>query len=158
MNMELLLVIGLSVAALSIGLVAGIVFAFSAFIMRAFDRLPVQVAVASMNSINLVILKSAFMPLFLGSIVLALLLMLISSVHPNAHWIYWAGGFYLLGGIACTGLFNVPLNQQLQGANSESEERLWKRYMRYWTRWNHVRVGSCVISSGLFIVALLKLH
>ena len=50
------------IAAVSAGLMAGIYFAFSGFIMRSLDRRDAANAVEVMNTINEVILRSWFMP------------------------------------------------------------------------------------------------
>jgi uncharacterized membrane protein len=55
---------------------AGVYFALSDFIMRSLDRLDAANAVEAMNTINEVILRSWFMPLFFGTSLLYLLLIL----------------------------------------------------------------------------------
>ena len=57
--MEDLLFILTLLAALGSGLVAGIFFAFSAFIMSALGRVAAQCGIAAMQSINVTVLKSA---------------------------------------------------------------------------------------------------
>ena len=53
-------------AALGCALLGGVYFAFSAFVMRSL-RDAGHAGTVAMNSINRVILRSAFMPLFLGT-------------------------------------------------------------------------------------------
>ena len=65
------------IMALCSGLMAGTYFAFSGFLMRSLASLGTAQAVAAMNTINSIILKSAFMPLFFGSTVIDL------AVMPN---------------------------------------------------------------------------
>ena len=45
------------VSALGCGLVAGIFFAFSAFMMKALSRLPPEEGIAAMQSINVAVLN-----------------------------------------------------------------------------------------------------
>ena len=55
--------------ALGCGLMAGVYFAFSTFIMTALGRLDQAASIAAMNAINVDIVRSLFMPLFLGTTV-----------------------------------------------------------------------------------------
>ncbi len=54
------------IAALGCGLVAGIVFAFSTFVMKALSRLPGGWRIAGMQSINVAVLNRWFMTTFFG--------------------------------------------------------------------------------------------
>ncbi|UTW04798.1 DUF1772 domain-containing protein [Amphritea atlantica] len=141
-------------AAISTGLMAGIYFAFSMFVMTALQALPYPMGIAAMNSINRVIIKSAFIPLFFGSSGLALLLILFaSSVSP---WVPSAGGVYLLGMLACTIVFNVPLNNQLRDMATDNSSQVWQHYLIYWTRWNHIRTLSSLTACLLYLLALTQ--
>jgi len=53
--------------ALGAGLVAGIFFAFSAFVMTALGRLPAPKGIAAMQSINVAVLNPAFFSVFFGT-------------------------------------------------------------------------------------------
>ena len=59
-------------AALGAGLVAGIFFAFSAFIMAALKRLPPEGGISAMQSINVAVLNPVFFFVFFGTAVAAL--------------------------------------------------------------------------------------
>ena len=145
---------------LSAGIMAGVYFVFSAFAMKALDEAGPGLAADVMNRINRVILASAFMPLFFGSTLILLLLLIagvVSGGDPRAPWLIGTGALYCLGMFLCTVGFNVPLNHQLQAVGGESAPQetadLWRRYVRIWTRWNHVRT----VSSGLTCAACLGL-
>ena len=56
-------------SALGCGVMAGVYFAFSTFIMTSLDRLDQTAGIAAMNAINVDIVRSLFMPLFLGTTV-----------------------------------------------------------------------------------------
>ena len=144
------------VAALGSGLMAGIYFAFSTFIMRAFGRLETTQSVAAMNAINETILKSLFMPLFFGTTILSVILMIVALVNwgaPDSGLMLVAGLLYFIGLFVCTAAFNVPLNHQLAGLNEDSTNaaELWHRYLRTWTGWNHLRTVSSLVTCGLCI-------
>jgi uncharacterized membrane protein len=64
---------------------------------------------------------------------------------------------YVLGMFVVTMLRNVPLNGALQAAEPSTAEAAttWARYLRQWTRWNHVRTVASTVASALFIFALV---
>ncbi len=137
-------------AALSSGLMAGVYFAFSGFIMKALDKIETAQSVAAMNAINEVILRSMFMPVFFGSSIISFLLVVVAFV-------YWgeagAGMIYFAGMFVCTLVFNVPLNNALAkpGPDSNNTQQMWSRYLRTWTNWNHLRTVSSLITCALCI-------
>ena len=143
-------------AAVGSGLMAGIYFAFSAFIMRALDRLDTTQSIAAMNAINEVITRSWFMPLFFGTTIVSVVLMIVALVNwgdPDSGPLLIAGALYFIGMFVCTVVFNVPLNNLLAGLNEDSThaEDVWSRYLITWTRWNHIRTVSSLVTSGLCI-------
>ena len=52
---------------LGCGLVAGVFFAFSTFVMRALERRPAPEAIAAMQSINVAVLNPWFLGVFVGT-------------------------------------------------------------------------------------------
>src|SRR5262245_39759020 len=60
------------IAALGSGLMAGLFFAFSSFIMAALAKLPAEQGIAAMNSINVTILNATFGLVFFGTTLLCL--------------------------------------------------------------------------------------
>jgi uncharacterized membrane protein len=143
--------------ALGCGLLAGLYFAFSVFIMTALDRLGPAAGAAAMNSINVVILRSLFMPIFLLTSLVSLLLAIIGVARwggPQSTLLIVGGLVYSLGMFVVTMVFNVPLNNRLQRTQPGEVERNWRRYLVSWARWNHVRTLSSLVASALFIAAL----
>ena len=143
-------------AALSSGLMAGVYFAFSGFIMKAFSKIETAQSVAAMNSINEVILRSLFMPVFFGSSIISFLLVVVAFVYwgeTDAGLTLIAGMVYFVGMFACTVVFNVPLNNALArvGADSDNAQQIWSRYLSTWTKWNHLRTVSSLITCALCI-------
>ncbi len=130
--------------ALCAGLMAGIYAAFSAFIMRSFATLDTADAIAAMNAINTVILRSSFMPLFVGSTLIALLLILVGLWQwgePGANEAFSGGLIYLFGMFIVTAAGNVRLNNALAKVAGDDEEavQVWLDYRKRWTRWNTLR-------------------
>jgi uncharacterized membrane protein len=143
--------------ALGCGLLAGLYFAFSVFIMSALDRLGPAAGAAAMNAINSVILRSLFMPVFLLSSLASLVLAAIGVLRwgePGAGLLIAGGLCYFVGMFVVTMAFNVPLNNLLQSSQAGNVEAHWKRYVVSWTRWNHVRTLASLLASALFIAAL----
>jgi uncharacterized membrane protein len=142
--------------ALGCGLMAGLYFAFSTFVMNALANLGAAAGAAAMNSINASILRSLFMPLFMLTSVGSLLLAALGALNwqrPGA-WLWVAGGItYFAGMFLVTLIFNVPLNNRL-AANGPVDE-VWRQYLVSWTRWNHVRTLSSLAATALFIAALV---
>jgi uncharacterized membrane protein len=146
--------------ALGCGLLGGLYFAFSAFIMTALQRVG-HSGVAAMNSINAVILRSMFMPFFLGTTIASVALIAAGALAietPRGRFMLFGGVLYAAGMFAVTMFFNVPLNNALAavGAESRTGTAIWQDYLKRWTRWNHVRTLSCVIASALFILAIAQ--
>jgi hypothetical protein len=71
-------------------------------------------------------------------------------------WLLAGSLFYLVGIIAVTIIFNVPLNDALAAAGADTPEgaALWTRYLTEWTAWNHVRTVSGIAALACFIMAL----
>jgi uncharacterized membrane protein len=148
-------------AAIGCGVMAGIYFAFSFFIMAALRRAGPAVGIAAMNSINMVILRSLFMPLFWGTTLASAALAVIALSGWNAiaaRTMFAGSAVYVLGMFVCTIVCNVPLNNALQAVDAGSDASLsvWQRYLTQWTRWNHVRTVACAIACVLFIWALVE--
>ena len=138
-------------AALSSGLMAGIYFTFSGFIMQAFSKIDEAHAIAAMNSINKVIVRSLFLPLFFGSSIVSLLLIVVAFVYwdeAGALLTLIAGAVYFFGMFVCTMLFNVPLNNSLAELekNGDNAHKVWSHYLKVWTNWNHLRTVCSLVT------------
>ena len=146
-------------SALGCGLMAGVYFAFSTFIMTALGRLDQAAGIAAMNAINVDIVRSLFMPLFLGTTMAGAALVLMAMLRlsePGAVSMIAGGGLYVIGMFVVTIAFNVPLNNALAAAQpSAPEARLvWANYLKDWVFWNHVRTVASLVASALFVAAL----
>lgn len=147
-------------AAIGAGLMAGVYFAFSAFVMTALARLPAAEGMGAMQSINRVILRSLFMPLFFATTIASLALAVVAVFRwsePGAVAMLAGGVTYVVGMFLCTAVCNVPLNNALDAvdrANAEAGD-VWSHYLKVWTRWNHVRTLACTVACGLFVAAIV---
>lgn len=78
------------VAALGSGLVAGIFFAFSNFVMKALARVPPAQGISAMRSINVVVLNRWFFAVFFGTAACCLALTITSLIRwqrPGASYL-----------------------------------------------------------------------
>lgn len=132
--------------------VAGVLFAFSTFVMRALADLPPMHGVAAMQHINVRVLNPLFMGVFVGTAVLAG----ICIVAGFSAWgaarstlLFTAGGCYLVGAFGVTVLFNVPRNERLAALEPESDAAAayWPVYVREWLLWNHVRTLAALVAA-----------
>jgi uncharacterized membrane protein len=139
--------------ALASGLLGGVFFAFSSFIMKALSRLPAAHGVAVMNAINVTIVKSPFIPVFLATTVASVSVGAVCVFRPGqgggAMLIVAACALVFAGMFVATLAFNVPLNDALA-----ADASVWARYLKQWTFWNHVRTVATLVACGLFIAAL----
>jgi uncharacterized membrane protein len=147
-------------AALGSGMMAGLFFAFSAFIMQAFAKRPAPVGIAAMQSINETILKPVFFLVFFGTAVLGAVLAILAAISwsdAGAGWRLAGGLLYLVGSIGITMRCNVPLNNRLMNVAADSAEgaTFWSHYLKVWTQWNHVRTVGCIAAAACFILGMV---
>ncbi|WP_342241607.1 anthrone oxygenase family protein [Inquilinus sp. OTU3971] len=145
-------------SALGSGLVGGIFFAFSTFVMGALARLPAPQGIAAMQSINIVVINPVFMAAFMGTAVLCLIVAagaLFGWSGPRPTLVLAGALFYLVGNIVVTMTGNVPLNDALAAVDPASAEgaAVWARYLSTWTTWNHVRTATGLAAAACFILA-----
>lgn len=146
-------------SALGCGLIAGVFFAFSTFVMRALARLPAAQGITAMQSINITVINPWFMTVFLGTAVTCILIIIFSLLkwhYPDAVYLLIGSLLYLIGTFLVTIAFNVPLNQALATVNPDSIEgaNLWAKYLNNWTFWNHIRTVAALAGAVTFTLAL----
>lgn len=148
-------------AILGTGMIAGTFFVFSVAIMSAFRRLPANEGMAAMQSINVVIQNPIFLGVFMGSALISLVLVVFSMwswATSQPYYILAGATLYVIGSFMVTVVFNVPLNNALDAADSTtaSGREIWANYLTTWTFWNHVRTVASILSTAAFGLALLK--
>ncbi|MEN3974996.1 anthrone oxygenase family protein [Emcibacter sp. SYSU 3D8] len=146
------------VAAMGCGIVGGIFYAFSSFVMRALGRLPAEQGAAAMKAINVAVINPVFMLAFMGTalVCLALAGLSLPVLDGLAGKAALAGSLlYLFGCFGVTMVFNVPLNNALARAAPDREAPLWARYLKVWTAWNTVRTVASSAAAALLVAALM---
>jgi uncharacterized membrane protein len=146
-------------AALGCGLIAGVFFAFSSFVMKALARLPADAGIVAMQSINMVVLRSLFMAVFLGTAaicVIASIYSLFRLQEPGIVYMLVGSALYLVGSFLVTIVFNVPRNEALAklAPTDPNSANYWSGYVAKWTAWNHVRSVAALAAAVAFTIAL----
>ncbi len=146
-------------SALACGLVAGVFFAFSSFVMPALARVTPEQGLAAMQSINVRAVTPAFMAAFMGSAALCVVTAVVALTDGGGATALVVAGaaVHLAGCIVGTIAFHVPRNDALArlrpgGAGSADA---WARYLRQWTAGNHVRCAAGLAAAALFTLALV---
>lgn len=147
-------------SALGAGVIGGVFFAFSSFVMGALARLPAAQGIAAMQSINIVVINPLFLGAMFGTGAACLGLIpgaLLRWQSAGAAYVLAGAAIYLVGCILVTMVCNVPRNNALAtwDPNAAEAAGLWSDYVSSWTLWNHVRAAASVLAAALFILALI---
>jgi uncharacterized membrane protein len=148
-----------AIAAIGSGLIGGIFFAFSTFVMAALGRLPAAQGIAAMQSINIAVLNPWFLAPFFGTAAIGIVLAVAALLRVGGLadvWLLAGSVLYVVGTVVVTILFNVPRNRALARVVPDSPDgaRLWADYVVSWTAWNHVRTAASIAAAAAFIAAL----
>ena len=140
-------------------MIAGVFFAFSAFIMKALARIDPSQGMAAMQSINIVVLNPVFLGVFVGTALVCIVTVVFSFMQwskPGAGYLFAGGLLYLIGTFFVTMAFNVPKNEALRVVTPDDARAasLWAAYVSRWTMWNHVRTAAAFAATIAFSFAL----
>jgi uncharacterized membrane protein len=146
------------IAAIGSGLIAGVFFAFSTFIMSALARLQPPQGITAMQSINITVIDPWFMTAFLGTAAACLFLAVFALFNwhqSSAVYLLVGSLLYLVGTFGVTMVCNVPLNDAVAIVKPDSTEgeALWAKYLTDWTFWNHIRTIAALAAVTLFTIA-----
>ena len=145
------------VAVTGAGLVTGLLFAFSNFVMKAFADLPNDQGMFAMQRVNDRIINPVFLAIFFGTPILCLVIAIRSVLHlgePGSSVLLAGAIAYLFGPLGITLRFNVPLNDRLAKAEPTVADEAWPTYQKQWQRWNHVRTCIGILSILLLAAGL----
>jgi uncharacterized membrane protein len=143
------------IAAIGSGIVGGVFFAFSSFVMPGLARMPAAGGIAAMNSINVTAVTPLFMTALFGTALVCIAVAISAMMgwsQSGSLWLVAGSLVYLIGIVVVTMVFNVPLNDALAAVDPASSEgaNLWSRYLNEWVMWNHVRTISGVAALASF--------
>ena len=137
------------VTAVACGLVGGVFFAFSTFVMSGLRASPPDVGLQAMQSINRKAPTPMFMLAFIGTAIACVVLGVWSLLDGAA--LRAAGcGLYLVT-IVVTGVYHVPRNNALLATDDPSA---WTAYAGPWVAWNHLRTLASLAAAVLLTVSL----
>lgn len=160
MTSRLLLVLT-TTGAVGAGLVGGVFFAFSTFVMGGLDRLPPKEGLKAMQAINVAAPTPPFMALLFGTAALCLGLAITGVVRwgDDGSGLLVAGGLLYLVVIVMTAAFHVPRNDALALVDPASAGAAaeWATYVRTWVAGNHVRTLAGAGSAALLTLATRSL-
>ena len=149
-------------SAMGSGLIAGVFYAFSTFVMKALARIPAAEGMTAMQSINVVVLNPLFLGAFLGTAAAgatAIVAALLRWREAGSLGMLLGGLLYVVGTFGVTAAFNVPLNESLarvSRGDADLEPR-WADYVRRWTAWNHVRTAAALAAAAAFALAFRRI-
>ena len=140
------------IAAVGAGLVAGVFFAFSTFVMTALRRLPDAHGLPAMQEINVAAPEPPFMIAMFGTALacLALAATALTRLDEVVARYQLAGAGLYLAGIAVTMAYHVPRNNELASGTGPG----WRVYAQRWTVWNHARTVTHLAGAICLILAL----
>lgn len=148
------------VAVVGSGVVTGLLFAFSNFVLQALAELPSEHGMRAMQRINETIINPIFLTLFLGTPIACVLIIVFALANLGAagHLPLMLGAvIYLIGPLGITVLRNVPLNNKLADAPLSDAETHWPEYRREWQFWNHIRSYLGIASIAILALGLVQL-
>lgn len=156
MNAAILILIVL--AAVGSGLIAGLFFTFSTFVMQALARLEPRRGVEAMQAINRTVMNPLTMGVFIGTAALGLASVIYGlwtwDQHESLAMI--AGGGFYLASFIITAAGNVPMNDKLATMNADEPETqaYWTQYQQRWMRLNHARTLTSIFATAGYMIAL----
>ncbi|UOQ90642.1 DUF1772 domain-containing protein [Agromyces endophyticus] len=161
--MDLLFLVLLVLAIVGTGIVSGVFFAFSGFVMQGLDRLPPADAARAMREINVTAPRPPLMLALFGTgLVLVAIVVLVFAftgrIAGNGWWMTAAAIIYVVGAIGVTAGANVPRNNRLAAVSETDDAALgaaWREFRPGWVAWNHVRWLTSAAACVCLVVALL---
>ena len=157
--MDYLISASLWFSTVSVAIMAGVYFTFSAFVMRSLDAIEAPAGMLAMQAINRIIVKSAFLPIFFASTIVCAALAAIAVLDlaaPGAIGMLSGSALYVIGMFVVTVSGNVPLNTRLEATPADDPDgpAIWALYLKKWTIWNHVRTVACTGSLVCLVLAI----
>ena len=135
------------------GLLAGVFFAFSAFVMSGLRRLPEASGAAAMRSINVTAQRPPLMIALFGVSALCVAVIvraLVTWSQPGAAWLLAGAILTVVGAFGVTAVINVPLNNRLNAGTVT-----WSEFLAGWDPANHARTILCLVGCALLLIGTL---
>lgn len=148
----------IAATALGSGLIGGVLYAFSAFVMTGLHRLPPAQALAAMNQINRAAPRGPLVVPLVGTLLACLVVGVAALRHHGepGSWLVAAGCALYLVAFAVTAVWHIPHNDALLLVDPDGPRAAdaWRDYYRPWLAWNHVRSLAAVAGSACLLWSL----
>lgn len=146
--------------AVGAGLVAGVYFAFSTFVVRGLRDIPSAAGMSAMQSINRAAPNPLFVAALLGTGIGCVVLGVIAGTRwsdPAAPWALGGATLYVIS-LVITTAYHVPRNDALDLVDADVADAAvrWQRYVSAWVPWNHVRAVTALAGALALTVALVR--
>ena len=144
------------VTALACALVGGVLYAFSAFVMRGLAGLPPLAGLAAMQSIN----RAALHPAVLSPLLVTAAASVgvgVAGLRDDEPWAVVGAVLYLVGTVVVTAAANVPRNEALarvSDLDADAADR-WRHFLRGWVVWNHLRTAAALLAGAALVAAVV---
>jgi uncharacterized membrane protein len=161
--MDVVRVLALGSAAVTVGLMAGVFFAYAVSVMPGLARTDDRTFVGAFQAIDRAIMNRLFLSVFAGAPLLTVVAGLLHLGGEFRAVLFWTLGAFVLYLVAfmVTGAVNVPLNNAIKSAGDPDEADVAAVRAAFaeerWARWNTVRT---VVTTGALVclVAALVAH
>jgi len=149
------------ITAVASGVVAGIWFAFSTFVMQGLHKAGPTHGILTMQAINKTVLRAPSVIAMFGTAALCLWLgiwAVRSWGDSSAAYVLGGAVLYIVGTVLVTGGGNEPLNHKVEKIHVHAADAAhrWNDFYAKWLAWNHVRLVATVAATALFAVALAR--
>ena len=144
------------------GVMGGVLFGFSSFVMPALRRLPASQAVAAMQAMNRTAPRALGVPLVVsgpGTAAVAAWALTRADVPGDVRTLLVAGAVTAAAAFAITAGYHVPRNNRLDtvDAMSEGAGLAWGAFVPGWVSMNHTRTALSLVASCLVIAGAAQL-
>jgi uncharacterized membrane protein len=136
------------------GLLAGVFFAFSAFVMSGLRRLPEPGGATAMRSMNVTAQRPPLMIALFGVSALCLVVIIRAIAtwsRPGAGWLLAGAVLTVAGALGVTAAINVPLNDRLEAGTVT-----WSRFLAGWDPANHARTLLCLAGCAALLIGAIR--
>lgn len=146
--------------AVGAGLVAGVYFAFSTFVMRGLRDVPAPVGMSAMQSINRAAPNPLFVVALIGTGLGCIVLGIVAGTRwsdPAAPWALGGAALYVTS-LVLTVAYHIPRNDALGRVDptAPGAAERWQQYLAAWVPWNHVRTVTSLAGAVALTIALVR--
>jgi uncharacterized membrane protein len=141
----------LLLAVVTLGLMAGLFYAYSCSVMPGMRQADDRAAVEVMQRINVAIQNPLFLLSFAGALVFTGIAVFQNAGTTDVFVPLLVALLLYAATLLVTAVVNIPLNNRLHAAGTSGDPTaVWAAFFPRWVRWNHLRT---LTSTGAFAAA-----